>query len=327
MSLFGELQVRLDPWQVDYGTELPLEDVEEAPDEAVVIDVELAAGEWRSVTPSETPTPARLIFVDGVRRLEARLIARRGDQLCHGAFGSYAVGAVDVTNGIATCLAPNVDRLVVIGSGESLLGLVTVAPGLSYRPVSTSDSDPDAPLRVIQERMRLAEERLGKGLANTDDTLVIVDGPLTFEEPLRGAAVGYIKRIFKLYVPREHLGLLARLGAGQRTPLFALRSSRRFVRYSWFVRLAHPHLGDSELAGIARLEVSETVGVEAARRLADATAALLPRFVPRRWRDPRSPQNLLPIGALEGRLRRHLGDARLIRRYVETLIAMEARGG
>ena len=69
------------------------------------------------------------------------------------------------------------------------------------------------------------------------------------------------------------------------------------------------------------------MGVEAARRLADATAALLPRFVPRRWRDPRSPQNLLPIGALEGSLRRHLGDARLIRRYVETLIAMEARGG
>jgi hypothetical protein len=155
---------------------------------------------------------------------------------------------------------------------------------------------------------------------------VIVDGPLTFEEPLRGAAVGYIKRIFKLYLPREHLGLLARLSAGQRTPLFALRSSRRFVRFSWFVRLAQTALGDSDLAGIARLEVSETVGVDTARRLADATATLLPRFVPRRWRDPRSPQNLLPIGALEANLRRHLGDARLIRRYVETLIAMEARG-
>jgi hypothetical protein len=111
-------------------------------------------------------------------------------------------------------------------------------------------------------------------LSDADDTLVIVDGPLTFEEPIRGAAVGYIKRIFKLYLPREHLGLLARLKAGERTPLFALRSSRRFVRFSWFVRLADPHLGDSELAGIARLEVSETVGVEAARRLANATTAL-----------------------------------------------------
>jgi hypothetical protein len=328
MSLFGELQVRLDPWQVDYGTELPLEDVEaDHPDEAVVLDIELAAGEWRPVTPGKTHAPSRLVFVDGVRRLEARLIIRRGERLCHGAFGSYAVGAVGVADGVATCLTPRVGHVVVVGSGESLLGSITVAPGLSYRPVSTLDSDADAPLRAIQERMRLAEERLGKELAGTNDTLVIVDGPLTFEEPLRGAAVGYIKRIFKLYVPREHLGLLARLSVGQRTPLFALRSSRRFVRFSWFVRLAQAALGDSELAGIARLEVSETVGVDTAQRLADATAALLPRFVPRRWRDPRSPQNLLPIGAIEASLRRHLGDARLIRRYIESLIAMEARGG
>jgi len=327
MSHFGELLVRLDPWQVDYGTELPLEDVEEGPDEAVVLDVELPVGEWRPVTPSETPTPTRLVFVDGVRRLEARLIVRRGERVCHGAFGSYAVGAVGVANDVATCLTPGVDRLVVVGSGEALLSSVMVAPGLPYRPVSTLDNDPDAPLRAIQVRMRLAEERLGKELANTDDTLVIADGPLTFEEALRGAAVGYVKRIFKLYLPREHIALLARLNTGERTPLFALRSSRRFLRFSWFVRLAQASLGDSELAGIARLEVSEAVGNETARRLADATTVLLPRFVPRRWRDPRSPQNLLPIGALEASLRRHLGDARLIRRYIETLIATEARSG
>jgi hypothetical protein len=224
MSLFGELQVRLDPWQVDYGTELPLEDVEaDHPDEAVVLDIELAAGEWRPVTPGETHPPSRLVFVDGVRRLEARLIIRRGERLCHGAFGSYAVGAVGVADGVATCLTPRVGHVVVVGSGESLLGSITVAPGLSYRPVSTLDSDADAPLRAIQERMRLAEERLGKELANTGDTLVIVDGPLTFEEPLRGAAVGYIKRIFKLYLPQEHLGLLAQLRSDQ-------ESGRRFSR-------------------------------------------------------------------------------------------------
>jgi hypothetical protein len=319
--------VRLDPWQVDYGTELPLDDVEDGPDEAVDIAVELPVAEWRPVTPGETYGPARLVFVDGVRRLEARLIVRRGERLCHGAFGSYGVGAVGVVEDAASCLTPRVDRLVVIGSGETLLSSIAVAPALLYRPMSTAESEPDASLRVIQEQMRLAEERLARELADTDDTLAMVDGPLTFEEPLRGAAVGYIKRIFKLYLPREHLGLLAQLKPGQRTPVFTLRSSRRFIRYSRFARLAQPSLGDAELAGISRLEVSETVGIQTARRLADATAALLPRFVPRRWRDPRSPQNLLPIGALEASLRRHLGDARLIRRYIETLIAREARSG
>src|SRR6516164_5791071 len=116
MSIFGELHVRLDPWQVDYGTELPLEDVEAAgSDEAVVIDVELAASEWRPVTPGETHAPARLVFVDGVRRLEARLIVRRGEGVCHGAFGSYAVGAVSVINAVVSCHRPGVDRLVVFG--------------------------------------------------------------------------------------------------------------------------------------------------------------------------------------------------------------------
>jgi hypothetical protein len=173
--------------------------------------------------------------------------------------------------------------------------------------------------------MRREEERLGRELASTDGALVIADGPLTFEEASRAAVLGYIKRIFRLYLPRERLDLLARLRAGERTPLFALRSSRRFVRFSWFVRLASPQAADSELAGIARLEVSEAVGIEAALRLANASTVILPRFVPSRWRDPRSPQNLLPIGALETTLRRHMGDGRLIRRHIETLIAREAR--
>jgi hypothetical protein len=81
---------------------------------------------------------------------------------------------------------------------------------------------------------------------------------------------------------------------------------------------------DADLTGLVRLEVSEVVGVDAARALADASAALLPAFVPTRGRDPRAPQNLLPIGALEARLRRRLGDTRLIRRRVTALIARES---
>jgi hypothetical protein len=270
--------------------------------------------------------PAQMVFIDGVRRIDARLITRGQGRVGHGAFGSHAVGAVRVAGGAASWAAPRVGRPIVLGSGETIDGPIVVRPELIYHPVSTLDTDPDAPLRSIQEQMRIGEERLGRELADSDDTLVIADGPLTFQEASRGAVLGYIKRIFKLYLPSERLGLLAQLAAGERTPVFALRASRRFVRFSWFLRLAAPQLGDSELAGIARLEVSETVGAEDARRLADASAGLLPRFVPGRWRDPRSPQNLLPIGALEASLRRHLGDARLIRRYIETLIAGEARG-
>jgi hypothetical protein len=313
---------------VDYGAELPLDSEQEAAaDENIILDIEVPPEQWQPITPVAVRIHERLVFVDGVRRVEARLIVRHADRICHGAFGSYAVGAVAVADGVATCGEPQVGRIIAVGSGETLTETVPIAPGLEYRPVSIAQGDPDGPLRGIQEQMRLAEERLGRALADAENTLVVADGPLTFEEPLRGGAVGYIKRLFKLYVPSAQIGLLARLKSGQRTPLLALRSSRRFARYSWFLRLAPPMLGDSDLSGIVRLEIAETVGAERARRVADATGQLLPRFAPQRWRDARSPQNLMPIGALEFQLRRHLGDPRLVRRYIETLIVEEARRG
>jgi hypothetical protein len=76
-----------------------------------------------------------------------------------------------------------------------------------------------------------------------------------------------------------------------------------------------------------RVFFSYSVGLYAARQYANATAYLLPRFAPGRGRDPRSPQNLLPIGALEAQLRRRLGDVRLVRRHIESLIAREAADG
>ncbi len=322
--VFGDLQVMVDPWEVDYGPELPLEDVPEETPEDVGLDVELAPDAWQPIVPPPEAAPKRMVFVDGVRRIDARLIARRAGGVCHGAFGSYAVGAVAVTDGRAHHERIHADRIVVIGSGQALPGQVAVSNVLRYRPVSTASPEVDGPLRAIQDEMRLAEERLAREVADQEGTLVVADGPLTFEDPVRGGAVGYIKRLFKLYLPEPYVPLLASLPAGARTPLFALRSTRRFARYAWFLRLARPHAAESDLSGIVRLEVSESVGAEAARHYANATAHLLPRFAPGRGRDPRSPQNLLPIGALEARLRRQLGDARLIRRHIESLIAREA---
>lgn len=324
MGIFGSLQVRIDPWEVDYGSELPLESREEPAAEEVILDVELAHDRWRPIQPQAGQRHPNLVFVDGVRRIETRLIIRKRGGICHGAFGSYAVGSVNACGDRARCANTRAGRVVALGAGETLPGPVPVGPALTYRPVSTAASEADAPLQVIQDEMRLAEERLAREVADDEQTLVVADGPLTFEEPVRGGVVGYIKRLFKLYVPDTDLGLLASLPPGARSPLFALRATKRFARYAWFLRLARPVAGESDLSGIVRLEVSEAVGADVARQRADQTALLLPRFVPGRMRDPRSPQNLLPIGALEAQLRRCLGDARLIRRRIESLIAREA---
>ena len=57
-------------------------------------------------------------------------------------------------------------------------------------------------LRHIQRAMRLAEATLARDLCR-DDTLTIVDGPLSFGPERRGLAFGYIKRVHELY-PKPH---------------------------------------------------------------------------------------------------------------------------
>lgn len=325
MSLFGPLDVRLDPWAVEYGAELPLgaaADDEPQPD--VDPNVELPRGQWEPITPAaQAPVPPRLAFVDGVRRIEARVLARHGDALAHGAFGSFGVGAVLCEDGHATIAEARAERVLALGAGLSLPAAVPVSPALVYEPLSTSETKPDAPLGRLQEAMRAAEEALAQRLARGADTLVVCDGPLrpsAFAGHGAGTTVGYVKRLFETYLDAELLRVVARLPAGARTPLFALRAPQRFARLAWFLRLAAPHPGDIDLAGLVRLEVRDGVGVDAARRLADATARLLPRFAPSPGRDPRAPQNLLPIGALEQRLRRLLGDPRVVRRHIEAVL-------
>jgi hypothetical protein len=241
----------------------------------------------------------------------------------HGAIGSYGVGAVRVNDGRAEFGEHRIGRVVIFGCGESPGTPLGLAGALQYEPISIADDDPDAPLRALHAEMRQCEEHFANALA-VDGTLVVADGPLNISQSTGGRVIGFVKRLFRLYVPSEQLLIVRRLSAGARSPVFLIRSTGRFSRYSWFVRLAAPMRMESEFTGIVRLEVAESVGTARALDLANAITAWLPRFVPSRTRDPRAPQNLVPIGALEQHLRHQLGDPRLIQRRLSTLLASEA---
>lgn len=328
MAVFGDFRVRIDPWEVDYGDQTPLAPSDDQPQQQVDHEVEVADGQWAPITPPESQAlPGRVFVVDGIRRLEARIHARQAEQLIFGGFGSFAVGAVELAGSQASFCEPRVFRTAVLGAGQQLPAPVQVRDGLVYAAESTAVTEPDGPLRHIQKSMRLAEATLARDLSG-DDTLVIVDGPLSFEPERPALALGYIKRVHEIYLPAKFLPLLAGLPAGSRTPMFTIQSTRSgFARYAWFQRLAAPAVGATELHGIVRLEVSTAVGIDTAGRLADAATVWLPKAAPSRARDPRSPQNLLPIGALEQRLRAQLGHSQLIRRWIEILIAKEAFDG
>lgn len=320
---FEAFDVRLDPWAVEYGSETPTE-FQAGDDEVDLdLDVERPAPEWRPIAPPPVSTPPDLAIIDGVRRMEARLVVSTGGRTLHGALGAYGVGVVRCGAGHATFGEAEHGRLIIFGSGEQPPAAVALSRGLVYQPRSVADDDPDAPLRGLHAEMRTAEECLARRLAADDRLLVLADGPLSIGDSTPGRVVGFVKRLFKLYLGPDHLPVLRGLPRGTRTPVFLIRSAGRFSRYSWFTRIANRLAVESDFTGLVRLEVAEAFGAAEAVRLADLTTQLLPRFVPSRSRDPRAPQNLVPIGALEQHLRHGLGDARLIHRRLATLLARE----
>jgi hypothetical protein len=72
---------------------------------------------------------------------------------------------------------------------------------------------------------------------------------------------------------------------------------------------------------VVRVEASADLTRRAVVDLADRSTVTLPLLASSQYKDPRAPQNLIPIAGLEGRLRRMLGDPRLL---VRTLIAAAA---
>ena len=322
----AQFDIRIDPWGIEYGSETPTEFAADADDDAVVdAGIERDAAHWSPIIPHRVEAPEALAFVDGVRRLEARLVVTKAERILHGALGAYSVGVVRCRGRTATFGECVRERLAIFGSNERLPAPIAVSPGLIYAPLSVPETDPDAPLRGLQREMRAREEQFARQLAEDVNLLVITDGPLSVGDATPGRVIGFVKRLFKLYLDSRHQRVLRALPPGARTPLFVIGgATRRFPRISWFTRLAGHLRVESDFTGLVRLEVSATLGRDEAVRLADMTASLLPRFVPSRSRDPRAPQNLIPIGALEQHLRRELGDARLVHRRVATRLARES---
>ncbi|MBI4816726.1 MAG: hypothetical protein HY791_10735 [Deltaproteobacteria bacterium] len=296
---------------------MPME-AEAADPETVDADVEISFPAWAPVTPQPSSRAALLALVDGVRRLDARLVADVGGQLVHAALASVASGSVTISDGVATFDPPTVVRVLAVGSGESADTSLAVRDDLIYEAMSWPGEGPDAPLRAALERMRRIETKAARDAAKRG-ALVLADGPI--EADAEGTVVGYVKRIERLYVPTSAMSILARMKRGQRSPLFLLKAIRS-PRYGWFLRLADPLPGESPLSGVARLEVLASRGKDSAVKIADTLTSTLPPLAPSRARDPRSPQNLMPIGALETYLRRLLGDQAWIRRLIRARMAL-----
>jgi hypothetical protein len=319
------LVLRADPWAAGYGM-----GYQARPNEpAHVADATVETNDWtRPIAPTKRPSDAAVFFVDGVRRVELRVLARDGDASAPGLFGSYAVGAVRC-DGRAAFDQHRVERKVVVGGGLPVQA-ADVAAGsatLCFQPVHEASLEPEAPLEKLQAAMRGDENALAARLAGAGAPLVVVDGPLRLGESIEGPLVGAIKRFVRRYLEPEQDRLIGRLGAGQRTPVFGLLDGDGVRRgFSWYTRVAHLAGPWHDHAGVLRCEVRASLGLEAAVAMADRITALLPAFAGRPA-DPRTPQNLVPIAGLESWLRHRMGDARMIRRALLVHLSGDGKDG
>lgn len=313
--------LRADPWDPAYGRGFEaLEDVS-----ATVVDPSIEAP-WTAPLPGQEDRDLPLAFVDGTLRVELRIVVSEGPVRAPGVLASIAAGWC--YGGGRGGFGDIVTERVAI-AGRSLLppalDLVIGDRPLRFEPRTVAGDDDMAVLAGVQTVMRDAESALAASLAIDPDLLVLVDGPLSFTTPTRAPIIGVVKRAVRRYLPDAQEALLPRLGPGTRTPLFAVGDpTAGSLRYSWYTRLTDPRVGQHDLAGIIRCEVSAAVDLERAVLLADLVSGALPRFAGRPD-DPRTPQNLLPVAGVERRIRHRLGDRVLVRRALTTWIAEDAR--
>jgi hypothetical protein len=199
-------------------------------------------------------------------------------------------------------------RLAVFGDGHR--ADVPPAGAVVYGVESEPSPDPAKLISRFHGSMRRAEADLTTDLAATG-AFVVADGPVN--DTRAHEVIGYIKTHRVMYLTGPEAKTIGEVVPGERTPLFVLGAGGSFARFSWYQRL--PFSGDRhQWSGIVRCETPGSLGLDAAVRLANRTAALLPLVAAPAHTDPRAPQNLVPIGALERRLRHELGDARLVYR-------------
>jgi len=295
----------VDPWDPGYGASVESELTETT--SVPTTDIECADDAWRPLSPSGRALPsATTLFVDGVRRIEARAWIEGGIEPVPGVFASWAAGVV------------RCDDTARIEAIEVARGVFAPSAALDDIPTScgrfvgcpTTNARPETLNTKINTCMTEVEARVAERTRRCGSELIVLDGPLRESTKELRDAVGVVKSHDVKYLPTALDRVVGELDAGERTPVFLIDT--RFRKFSWYLRLPGPKGGP--WAGVVRCEASAALRADQAILLADRVAATLPRFASEPHKDARAPQNLYPIGGLERQLRHRLGDAAVVYR-------------
>lgn len=320
----------MDGWDPSYGSSADGDLDLQASEADVTLDVEVPADDWAAVPapPGDrvgpgAAGPGSVVFIDGVRRIEARVWIDEptGDQPATDASiaicASYAAGAVCCCSAGAHLLHADVRRGLFAFAAHAE-PIRTGAGVFHAHRVEASRQAPGAALSAdLQTQLTALEVTVSQDVTaqlaehgvDREMSLVVVDGPLRDRGGLR--TLGFVKSHQRAHLPPAQHQLVSRLQAGQRTPVFSIGPDQ-FRRHSWYLRL--PCLPGAPWAGIARVEAAGWLQASAAVALAEESQRVLPRFGSAEYKDSRAPQNLYPVAGLERELRRRLGESRIVYR-------------
>ena len=118
------MRYTVEQWAPEYGSSVEAGALAES-QATVDVSVELPAEQWRALAPATaTPVPDEIAFVDGVRRVEARVWVTDDRGVAHqGICASYAAGVVRC-NGVATVVDAVVQRSLFC-DGPDLVPILT----------------------------------------------------------------------------------------------------------------------------------------------------------------------------------------------------------
>lgn len=315
----------VDPWDPSYGAAMDHDAGSGLETTTAELDlgVELPPAEWRPVTPSpDTPLPAALLIADGVRRVDARVWTHPGPD---GGMPSPGIAA-SAAAGIVRCAPGDPATLAAVQVSRSVFSAARDTPDI-VTPAATYTSRraalPTADHLSLALQQHLAELEVDLAIrhrteAHDPDDLLLVDGPLRGRTHLP-RTVGYIKTHHTAYLPPPQAAVVSALIPAQRTPVFLMGTSWR--RHAWYLRL--PVRATTPWSGVVRCETSADLFPDQVTALADTVTLTLPPLAGVDYKDPRAPQNLVPIGGLERLLRHRLGDPRLLYRSLRTAAARD----
>ncbi|MEV6641134.1 hypothetical protein [Amycolatopsis sp. NPDC051371] len=324
MTAVAGMNFSIDSWDPGYGSSMEAEELARSGAE-VELEVEVPTEEWAPIDPTPVSPPEAILFVDGVRRIDARVWIDDQAGMNSASIGlcaSYAAGVVCCCDGRAHVVATDVRRGVFTVASEA--GDIPTSAGV-YRAFRATAKE-DKPLAVVlssalQEQLAEAEldtsaeaRRAIAGHVGSD--LLVVDGPLSGRTHLP-RAVGFIKSHQTTYLPGDLNAMVGRLGPHQRTPVFLMGTT--WVRHSWYLRL--PSVGGPPWSGVVRVEAAPHLGRAEVAELANLTQSVLGRFASVAYKDSRAPQNLYPIAGLERDLRHRLGDQQFVYRALRLAAA------